>query len=544
MSADELDTAILAIQTADLEKLSKHASEAPKISGDEIRVRVSGPNQMDLIVVDQPGIINNGAGREETRDLIRRHISPLQTLILLVSEAKQDEELTSAIELAKEVDPAGTRTMRILTKFDTFDSEEAKSTAVALLAAQRGQKLGAHAVICRTNGKGYDSAEETRELFSAGVPAARGGIDNLKGRLPRIYAELIATNLPLLKASAEQLLHASKQELHTLGDAPLEPIAMIRECQRILIDKRTFMKEMATPCFHEFQEAIHLTGESITQEWVAQRINPNVFDAPFFQGEPAFIDCLEAIAEMWKPCVLTLVDEVEKVLLGSMKPVETAAGVSGRLATTIQMKWVAHSEALLRTFKSEALASLKEERDFGTVNHYLSDKFVAETLVPTGMIDKFVADMTWERFYRKLVRPNDPATTLFDSNTRVHGPHVKNIGDVDWKAGLTDMLVEAKEEWAKEFGRKTLHEQLLYRVFAAVKAAWAVEKKTYTDMVLKKCRDAVMKARIDWVETTLLMDTDIRAEALEDRSVELKRAELKATIAAMQASLEELKKIM
>eukprot|EP00966_Prymnesium_polylepis_P015646 361595-Prymnesium_polylepis.1 len=98
---------------------------------------------------------------------------PEQTLILLVSEAKQDEELTSAIELAKEVDPEGVRTMRILTKFDTFDSDEAKSTAVSLLIGQAGRKLGAHAVICRTNGKGYDPDEEMRELSDAGVPPAR-----------------------------------------------------------------------------------------------------------------------------------------------------------------------------------------------------------------------------------------------------------------------------------------------------------------------------------------------------------------------------------
>ena len=86
--------------------------------------------------------------------------------------------------------------------------------------------------------------------------------------------------------------------------------------------------------------------------------------------------------------------------------------------------------------------------------------------------------------------------------------------------------------------------EFLHRVFAAVKAAWAVEKKTYTDMVLKKCRDSVIKARVDWVETTLLLDGDIRNEALEDASVEIKRTELKKTIAAMQACLEELHKIM
>jgi hypothetical protein len=47
-------------------------------------------------------------------------------LILLVSEAKTDQELVTAVELASEFDADGCRTMQIYTKFDTFDTEEAK----------------------------------------------------------------------------------------------------------------------------------------------------------------------------------------------------------------------------------------------------------------------------------------------------------------------------------------------------------------------------------------------------------------------------------
>jgi hypothetical protein len=220
-----------------------------------------------------------------------------------------------------------------------------------------------------------------------------------------------------------------------------------------------------------------------------------------------------------------------------MKPMETAVGVSGRLTNAIQLKWAATSEALVRNFKHESLRALKEERDFGTMNHYLSAKFLAETLAPQAFLEKFVGDLKWT----DLTMPYEKTPHNYDTTS---GPYVNNLGDIDWKANLLDQLTQHRYNWAKEFGRKTLHEQSLQRVFAAVKAAWAVEKKTYTDMVLKKCRDSVIKARIDWIETTLLLDNELRAEALEDLSVELKRAELKKTIAAMQSSLEELKKIM
>jgi hypothetical protein len=55
-------------------------TERPKISQDEIRVKVRGPDQPDL-----------------------------------VSEAKQDSELTAAIDMAKKFDPRLNRTLRVLT---------------------------------------------------------------------------------------------------------------------------------------------------------------------------------------------------------------------------------------------------------------------------------------------------------------------------------------------------------------------------------------------------------------------------------------------
>ena len=82
--AEELGHGITALQQEALLR------EAVKISKHEIRVRVRGPDQVDLIVIDLPGIINQGDGEAETKQLIQKYIGTEQTLILLVSEAKQD----------------------------------------------------------------------------------------------------------------------------------------------------------------------------------------------------------------------------------------------------------------------------------------------------------------------------------------------------------------------------------------------------------------------------------------------------------------------
>ena len=115
----------LALKISELQNQNL-VQEETKISMTEIRIRVSGPTQVDLIVIDLPGIINQGNDEGETKQLINKYIEKEQTLILLVSEAKQDDELCIAIGMTKQMDPEGARTLRIYTKCDNFDSNEAK----------------------------------------------------------------------------------------------------------------------------------------------------------------------------------------------------------------------------------------------------------------------------------------------------------------------------------------------------------------------------------------------------------------------------------
>lgn len=63
---DALPTAITKAQNALL------ATSGTKIAREEILVRATGPKQMDGQLVDLPGIIHNGDGKEETRELIEK----------------------------------------------------------------------------------------------------------------------------------------------------------------------------------------------------------------------------------------------------------------------------------------------------------------------------------------------------------------------------------------------------------------------------------------------------------------------------------------
>ena len=80
---------------------------------------------------------------------------------MLESKAKTDNELVTAVELANEFDPDGDRTMHTYTKFDTFDTEEAKSRAIRWVNEGREHTLGGHAVVATPGGKSMTRAQKT-----------------------------------------------------------------------------------------------------------------------------------------------------------------------------------------------------------------------------------------------------------------------------------------------------------------------------------------------------------------------------------------------
>lgn len=77
---------------------------------------------------------------------------------------------------------------------------------------------------------------------------------------------------------------------------------------------------------------------------------------------------------------------------------------------------------------------------------------------------------------------------------------------------------------------KLLHNDLMTtqkeRVFAAVKAHFAVEKKTFLDILLKKTKDIVIKGHQDWVHCGFLRSETIISKAKEDEAVAELRKEL------------------
>lgn len=203
-----------------------------KVVDQEIKLTVSGPDFDDLVYVDLTGIIHNGDGETETRAMIERYIEPQKSLIMVVTEAKQDDEGACALKLALKHDPDGIRTLRIMTKFDCFDTpvNEADTVndineAFDIGKATKTEEMSPHAVICCVKGDKYSSEKELNHFKSlAGtINPSRCDVTALKSRLPRLLCNLIETNLPRLLDQIKTILDKNQEMLNKIGQLFQKP---------------------------------------------------------------------------------------------------------------------------------------------------------------------------------------------------------------------------------------------------------------------------------------------------------------------------------
>ena len=153
-----------------------------------------------------------------------------------------------------------TTNIRIFTKCDTFDSDEAQERTtqrVRSLYESDENQLSPHAVVCRLKGKTYIAEAELEQLQTMRLPDTRSGVAALRARLPPLFAELICTNLPVLERNIQETLQATRAKLTEVGAEPPSRGGMIRECQRVLERFSTRgLEEPVSKCLIEFKDSV------------------------------------------------------------------------------------------------------------------------------------------------------------------------------------------------------------------------------------------------------------------------------------------------
>lgn len=201
------------------------------VSSEPLNLKVHSPHVVDLTLVDLPGITKNPVG-DQPRDIeqlikqmILEYISSPNSLILAISPANQDLQNSDALYLAREVDPAGKRTLGVITKLDIMDRG---TNALNMLSGRElPLALGYVGVICRSQqdineGKSISTHLHDEEQFFQqfyGEISHRMGTSFLSKALNQLLLSKIKEGVPAVKHDLIEKLRETEEELRTLGFA-------------------------------------------------------------------------------------------------------------------------------------------------------------------------------------------------------------------------------------------------------------------------------------------------------------------------------------
>ena len=199
-----------------------------------IHLKIYSPHVLSLTVVDLPGIAKVAVGdqpediEELIRDMCMKYISNPNAIILAVTAANQDIANSDALQLAKEVDPLGERTLGVITKLDLMDpgtdaSEIIHNKVIPLRkgyigVVNRGQRDIASDLSIRQGLK-------KEEFFFRNHPTyghdrsmvGKLGTKNLARSLNSILMHHIRECLPELKSRIVSMMNDTQMELDDLG---------------------------------------------------------------------------------------------------------------------------------------------------------------------------------------------------------------------------------------------------------------------------------------------------------------------------------------
>ncbi|KAL0251748.1 hypothetical protein GEMRC1_000960 [Eukaryota sp. GEM-RC1] len=206
-----------------LGKTTKNISSRP------INLKVFSANALDLTVIDLPGLTKIAIGGQdkdiakEIRNMVMHFISKPNCIILAVSPANSDLANSDSLEIAKEVDPEGKRTIGVLTKLDLMDD----GTDALEILDGKVYPMKFIGVVNRSqkdiNAKKDLSAAraderrffETHDSYS-GI-ASRMGTEYLAKKLNSALISHIKSCLPQIRRAVAQKLDQSEKELSTFG---------------------------------------------------------------------------------------------------------------------------------------------------------------------------------------------------------------------------------------------------------------------------------------------------------------------------------------
>ena len=222
------------ITSAIKELTQKLVDEGQNISDDSIVISAKGPDLPNLTIIDLPGIVRTVTDDEDEgmikriRSLVKRYLEQSRTIILSVVPATVDMHNIEILQMAKEVDPEGDRTISVITKPDLVDNGAEDSVVQLLMNKTKKLKLFYHCVKCRgqkqlSQGTSIETGiQHENDFFRTtepwkDVPEDLVGIENLRRKLADLLENRIKDSMPSVQKEIKLKLEAAREEFEKLG---------------------------------------------------------------------------------------------------------------------------------------------------------------------------------------------------------------------------------------------------------------------------------------------------------------------------------------
>ena len=232
---EPLENEIEAIHKEIENQTNLKAGNSQNICTEAIILKIYSPNVPNLGLIDLPGIVmvactDKGQPKDiknQIRNMIGNYIKSDRSIILAVVPARPDIEADPALELIKEYDPNGKRTVGVLTKIDLMnnDSDIVDYLNNSNISKDLQFNYGYYAVKNRSsndisilegikNEKFYFS---NHDIYKNLICQERLGSYNLSNDLSKILVNHIRKNIPLLISEVTKNLKTINDNLLTIG---------------------------------------------------------------------------------------------------------------------------------------------------------------------------------------------------------------------------------------------------------------------------------------------------------------------------------------
>lgn len=217
--------------TREITTINRDIAQSEGVSTKEIFMNIYSNNVVDLTLIDLPGIIKiplKGQAKDLDRKInlmIMEYASQQNSIILAISPANSDLANSDALNVARQVDPEGKRTIGVITKIDIMDKG---TNALEMIQGNLYKlDLGYVGVVCRSQEDINNSVpllthlQKEKEFFCNHsvykVHAEKLGFEFLANRLSSIFKHHIAETIPNIKRQIETMHESTAKELKDLG---------------------------------------------------------------------------------------------------------------------------------------------------------------------------------------------------------------------------------------------------------------------------------------------------------------------------------------